>query len=376
MNPRHLTAAMAVVAIYLPIQSAIGTSLIPGISGRIRPSTSGSLDGQATVEQLIQAGHPDPASEGFPAITPDSPSNRVDPNTTTSPFAGVGSIFIDPDPDVPGGFICTGTPISPWEVVTAGHCLDVVDGDGKPDVAPQNVQFVLNYGSDLSHIIPAVNLFSHPDYTGFGNPSINDDVAVIRLSQPLPAGVPIYKMVDPNWLGVAPIVLAGYGTSGDGANGYYVNPSFRVKRTGANLVEYAETDDEGGAQVELVAWDFEFEGDPFRYDYFGIPFSFPNDVESTLGGGDSGGPGFMFNPFDPTDNSLYLATVNTFSFWDTSAGPDHDEPGKFGAGSGGMWLGAEYQQWITSVPETSTWFAGLTLGGLALASMRKLRRRG
>ncbi len=362
---------MAVAALHLPASAALDGPI--GTLKNLQLKPSGALGGVAEVAPAIVAGHPDPASEGFGGITPDSPANRVDPNTKTSPFAGVGSIFIDPDPLVPGGYICTGTPISPTKIVTAGHCLDVLNGDGRPDAAAENVLFVLNYGANLSHIIPAVTVQAHPDYTGFGNPSISDDISVLMLSQPLPAGVPIYPMADPSWLGVAPIVLAGYGTSGDGVNGYYVSPSFRVKRTGANLIEYAELDDEGGPEVELLAWDFEFEGDPVRYDYFGIPFSFPNDVETTLGGGDSGGPGFMFNPFDPTDNTLYLATVNTFSFWDPSH-PDHDEAGKFGSGSGGMWLNQDYQDWINAVPETSTWLAGTAVLGLAVASMRRLRR--
>src|ERR1700741_5316395 len=74
--------------------------------------------GAATVSPLMQAGAP-----------PDSPAARVDPNLLTSPFTGVVSInmrFID-DQDVQERFICTGTALTPWHVLTAGHCADPLD---------------------------------------------------------------------------------------------------------------------------------------------------------------------------------------------------------------------------------------------------------
>src|SRR6476619_6896830 len=60
---------------------------------------------------------------GDPTGTPaDSPANRVDADTATSPFAGVGSIEID---SRRGTFICTGTPFDATHVLTAGHCVDL-----------------------------------------------------------------------------------------------------------------------------------------------------------------------------------------------------------------------------------------------------------
>lgn len=339
--------------------------------GSLVPKKSGTLAGQATLNHILQAGHPapDPGS----GIISDSPDLRIDLNTTTSPFAGVGSIFADNDPSDPLGIICTATPISKDQVITAAHCFDLSGADGRSDVLPQNAQFILNFGGDLTHVIPAESIWIHPDYHGSQGLAVADDIAIMKLSQPLPDGVPIYPLANPDWLAISPVILAGYGESGDGVDGYYVDPEFNVKRTGANLLEYAELDDEGGSQIEVVAWDFEYEGDPDRYDVFGIPFALPNDLESMLGGGDSGGPGFLLNPDDDTDLTLYLAIINTFSFWYDGV-PDHDVEGKFGSGSGGVWLNAEYQAWLRTVPEASTWCAAGALSAILLSTALRRRR--
>ncbi len=67
------------------------------------------------IQKAIIAGDPN-------ATPPDSPANRVDPNTPDSRFAGVGSLRVNTATD---GFICTATAISPNHVLTAAHCLDV-----------------------------------------------------------------------------------------------------------------------------------------------------------------------------------------------------------------------------------------------------------
>jgi hypothetical protein len=96
-----------------------------------------------------------------------------------------------------------------------------------------------------------------------------------------------------------------------------------------------------------------------------------------LGSGDSGGPSFMLNPNDPSDLTLYLAMVNTFSFAFTGV-PDHDIRGRFGSGSGGVFLNSAYQDWIYNtavIPETTTWIAGAALATISFAAARARRRK-
>lgn len=379
MNSRRLITLVLVAVLPLPVSAASSNLPISVAAKRgvLEPQPAGTLSGRAALAPLIQAGHPAP--DPLSAILPDSPDLRVDPNTTTSQFAGVGSLFADDDPTDPLGIICTATPIDKWHVLTAGHCLDITNGDGKSDVLPENALFVLNYGAAFSHIIAAAAIAVHPKYEGFAA-GINDDLAILTLSEPIPDGVPIYPLAKPNWLApLEPLTMVGYGTSGDGVNGYTVGPQFSVKRSGANLLEYWEFDDEGGPQVEVVAWDFEYEGEnsadpnhPNRFDVFGFPFALPNQEETTLGGGDSGGPSFMSNPNNLLDPNLYLAAVNTFTFWLPGV-PDHDERGKFGSGSGGVLLNSEYRGWIkNTVPEASPPFAEILLAAAALLATSRI----
>src|SRR5262249_5003463 len=127
---------------------------------------------EGDVFPLLAAGDPN----GVPA---DSPANRVDPNTTTSPFADVRSLAAS---QRSGLFICTATPISSRPVLTAGHCVDS-NGDGRVTSRDgiRSVTFYLNYGGNLTHAIAATVLTTHPDFTGFARPSVNDDLAVITL---------------------------------------------------------------------------------------------------------------------------------------------------------------------------------------------------
>lgn len=279
------------------------------------------------VQATIVAGSP----TGSPA---DSPTNRVDPNTTTSPFAGVGSIEIRTRR---GAYICTGTPIDDNHVVTAAHCLDInSDGVISSRDGIRSVTFALNYGGNITNTITASTYAVHPDFTGFARPSVNDDIAVLTLSAAIPAAVPKYSLYTGSLTNSTELVLVGYGRSGTGVSGYTVDASYSVKRVGYNNPDaYYSQDDAGRPAANEV----------FRYDFDGATGNglmggptLGNARETTVGGGDSGGPSFVLN-----GSSYQLAGVNTFTQNSSLANAP-----LFGSLGGGMVV-KEYASWINGI---------------------------
>jgi len=302
-------------------------------------------DGVKIYMPVIVAG----SASGTP---PDSPANRVDANTTGSLWAGVGSV-------VAGGYMGSGTPISPRHILTAGHLLDSND-DGVIDVTPAQVSFYLNYGGSPSHIVGASALAIHPDFTGFGNPSVNDDVAIVTLSSDLPTGVPIYPLYRTPLVAGDTLTMVGYGESGYGDVGYIVGASLTVKRVGQNDADVFYVDDEGSGVFEV--FEFDFDGPSGSGSSGGATLG--NALETTLGGGDSGGPSFIFD-----SGQWKVAGVDTFIWYYTG-----QTLGTFGTGGGGTMVPA-YTDWIDGViiPEPATLLL-IGAGGLGLILRRRRNR--
>jgi hypothetical protein len=320
-----------------------------------------------------------------PVITsgalPDSPGAHVDANSPTSAFSGVVSINIRYDGK---SYICSGALVGKRSVVSAGHCVDT-DGNGHiVDInAPGNdVRVIFNnsnvVGSPDRAIVTATAVSMNANYQGFGNcPAgvnsfcVNDDVSVITLGADAPASAKIYKIATNPLLSGTHITMAGYGTSGDGVTGFYVAPSFRVKRSGENYVDLFDADDELGftGANEVYYADFDGAGkDTFCTDYGVCTPQLPNDRESGIGGGDSGGPSFV-NMY----GELMLVANNTFS--GTFSG---QTPGTFGTYFGGIILSsyADYLNTATGgqatfVPEPGS----IALFGLASMMLFGARRR-
>lgn len=268
----------------------------------------------------------------------DSPSRRADPDGAYSQFNFIGALEMLTS----GGrtFLGSAVAISPNWVLTAGHNIDFND-DGFPD-AGLAVNFHLpGFGS-----FSASGMFTHPSFTGFGNPTIFHDIALLRFDDPLPGAMALPI------LGSAPlasgdlVTLAGFGRSGFGSYGYTTQASLVTRRLGGNTIGSLQSNASG-------------DGVLYRYTFHdpSSPFSLGNDIETLIGPGDSGGPALR-----AAGDHWELVGINTFV---------EGSGGRFGDIGGGVALDP-YWDWVfttTGIPEPQT----LTL--LMLASGLLLRRR-
>lgn len=401
MRRVSIAIAMAVAALMVP-SGWSGLLASERVGEPPAAIDGGSLSSLGGLQPAIVAGDLD----GRPLDVPDF---HVDPNSADSIFAGVGSFFVDVAPVGDGmGVMGSGSLIhgySPGKasvrnyVLTAAHLFDLSGGldgfgnetgDGLLDVAPEDVTFVLNVGEDYSHVLDVANITLHPDWHGFNNvlgpegSSINDDLAVVELSGPVPEGIPVYNLFTDNSPYVHAITSVGYGTTGDPVGGYVTgSASFTTRRVGLNQKDARYPDDEWVGQPEMFGADFDgpYEdsnvynlGDP-DYDRV-IEGSLGNERETTIGPGDSGGPSFLsdFSTFElitGDDGNLIVLGVNTFTGSAPAAAPE------FGSIYGGP-LVASYAGWVDSVivPEPGSLAMLLGLAGvLALGRFARRRRK-
>ena len=296
------------------VVAGISFLVMRSASGAPLAATAPALDTSASlitdVQPVIMAG----------VFGQDTPDARIDPNTVESPFAGVGSLGID------GNFVGSAVLISPRHLLTAGHVVDL-NNDGEVDVSPARMTFHLNYGANSTHIIGVSVIMMHPNFSGFANPVLNDDIAILVLSVDVPAGVPIYALYDRPVEQGDVLTLVGYGRSGWGDLGFhpYFMEDFNRKRVGWNVADLSFVDDDGLLGPEVFVCDFDGPNESTNY-VGGLTLGI--DIETTLGFGDSGGPAFILE-----NNEYKVAGINTFiaRFTGSTASPP-----LFGSAGGGI----------------------------------------
>jgi hypothetical protein len=239
-----------------------------------------------------------------------------------SEFAGVGAIeVIKPNGKI---WTVTGALIDRRHVLCSAHT-----SKGK---RPAELTFIVHRGT-ASTRLPVEAIFVHPDHRRPGQDknspgARHDDLAILRLAQPAPEGVPVYPLLARPIRGGQVITFVGYGRSEEdlASNGPGSEPhrDNRIRRIGLNLIEALYPDDEGGLDAEVFEFDYDPPGE-------GMP------GEATFAVGDSGGPVFVRD-----DGRWKMLGVMAY----VRHGPDG--PGTHGSLGGGM-LVHPYMGWIRAV---------------------------
>jgi secreted trypsin-like serine protease len=278
---------------------------------------------------------------GETALPADTPSGRLD---MAGEFSFVGALAISSGA---GNYKGSAVALSRDWVLSAGHNADLND-DGLPDALWSGSFQLPGYGS-----FNVVQAFTHPAFSGFANPTVNDDLALLHLGTSLPTGM-VFPTLGGAGLGDV-ITLVGFGRSGYGSYGYTTNASLTDRRFGSNVIDSFQLDDEGSGLSEVFRYDFDAPATT------GLPGgSLGNDKETIIGPGDSGGAALKL-----TANGWELVGINTFT---------EGYGGRFGDTGGGVLLDP-YKDWIwqtTGIPEPG--ITGLLMLTLLVFMFRRTQR--
>ena len=320
--------------------------------GALNASISLTLPGGTYYLRISGVGEGDPATTGY------SDYGSIGQYAVSGTVAPVGAALAVSDVTVTEGADAAAV----FTVTLTGPAggpvtVDVATADGTAkagsDYAAVSQKLTFDVGETSKTVsVPIVNdSVSEPAETFTLNLS-NASGAVVELSGALPAGVPIYALNSDPFVNIETITMVGYGQSGDGVSGYHVSPWWTVKRVGANHADAYISDDEGSGSPE--GWECDFDGPGKDTNLFGPPkgsnLTLGNDVETTLGGGDSGGPAFI----DDGAGGLEIFGINTFSFGVKAPAP------LFGSGAGGVVV-APYVEWIESIINAAPPVPGITV---------------
>jgi hypothetical protein len=260
---------------------------------------------------------------------------EIDPNALASPYAGVGSVRA-------GTGSYSGVLVAPDFVLTAAHVV------GRK--SPAELEFQLNLGGDAPVRLAADAVFVRPGYGSGSGPKLgtgDHDLALIRLEQAAPAGVPIYPLFGADLPQGALITFVGHGRGGTGAAGATEPGRADVKRVGRNVAEcFALTLAADNCGVAAFTGSgprsmylFRFDGPDAPPSAGRLPWG-----EATLATGDSGSPAFV-----EVGGRLHVAGVNTF----VTLQGTHPPPSLWGTWAGGVLLSGANGEWVRGVIASS-----------------------
>lgn len=175
-------------------------------------------------------------------------TGRIVGGSPENNYAAVGALMEN------GAQFCTGTLVTPTEVVTAAHC--VADNPNRSGVSFFIGNDANNPSSGTS--IPVSGMFPHPSFDWY---SLANDIAVVRLSSaasvsPIPINT---EPMTSEWLGVRPLFV-GFGiTVGGGQdNGRKRSVRIAITEIGDTQFGYADSEantcngDSGGPALSEV----------------------------------------------------------------------------------------------------------------------------
>lgn len=263
----------------------------------------------------------------------------VDPNLADSPWAGVGTLRV-------GSSAYTATLIAPGYILTAAHVAAGAELSG--------ISFQTHAGTSPSYA--ASQVFLNPDYTASasgnvaGDPTHHADLAIIRLAEAVPSGIPSYSLFSGPLQGRV-LSFVSYGGSAS------------AKKTGENVADLLFANTQGVLQTYV----FDYDGPDLSSNYLGGGTLGANR-EASLVPGDSGSAAFVL-----VNGQWQLAGINTFQGY-FNAG---QSSGQYGTAGGGVVL-SSHASWISSVvltpvPEPETMV--MLLAGLGLVGVIARRRR-